>query len=56
MMKIYYTFIIFDFFPRLFKVLVREAFTPSMCVPPSTVLMLLAYPSNVSEYASEHLH
>lgn len=49
------TLIIFDFFPRLLRVLVSEAFTPSMWVPPSIVRMLLAYPSNVSEYASEHL-
>jgi hypothetical protein len=49
------TFIIFDFFPRLFSVLVKEAFVPSIWVPPSTVRMLLAYPSIVSEYASEHL-
>lgn len=45
-----------DFFARLLSVLVNEALTPSMCVPPSTVLMLLAYPNNVSEYASEHLY
>lgn len=49
------TLISFDFFPRLFRVLVNEAFVPSIWVPPSTVRMLLAYPSIVSEYASEHL-
>lgn len=46
---------IFIFFPRLLRVLVKDAFTASMWVPPSTVRMLLAYPSMVSEYASEHL-
>lgn len=50
-----HTLTIFDFFPRLLRVLVNEALTPSICVPPSTVRMLLAYPSIVSEYASEHL-
>lgn len=49
------TFISFDFLARLLRVLVNEAFIPSMWVPPSTVRMLLAYPSIVSEYASEHL-
>lgn len=49
------TLISFDFFPRLLRVLVNEALIPSMWVPPSTVRMLLAYPSIVSEYASEHL-
>uniref|UniRef100_A0A2P2LWT0 DNA gyrase subunit B n=1 Tax=Rhizophora mucronata TaxID=61149 RepID=A0A2P2LWT0_RHIMU len=45
---------IFDFFPRLLIVLVKEILKPSICVPPSIVRMLLAYPSIVSEYASEH--
>jgi hypothetical protein len=49
------TLITFDFFPRLFSVLVKEAFIPSIWVPPSTVRILLAYPSIVSEYASSHL-
>lgn len=49
------TLITLDFFPRLFSVLVKEAFIPSICVPPSTVRILLAYPSIVSEYASSHL-
>jgi len=49
------TLITFDFFPRLFNVLVKEAFIPSIWVPPSTVRILLAYPSIVSEYASSHL-
>ena len=49
------TLIDFDFFPRLFRVLVKAAFVPSIWVPPSIVRMLLAYPSIVSEYASEHL-
>jgi len=43
------TLMTFDFFPRLLRVLVNEAFTPSICVPPSTVRMLLAYPRIVSE-------
>lgn len=47
--------IIFDFFPRLLRVLVSEVLIPSIWVPPSTVRILLAYPSIVSEYASEHL-
>lgn len=57
MLESYYghTLTIFDFFPRLLRVLVNEDFTPSICVPPSMVRMLLAYPSIVSEYASEHL-
>lgn len=50
-----HTLITFDFFPRLFRILVNDIFTPSICVPPSTVRMLLAYPNIVSEYASEHL-
>lgn len=49
------TLIILDFFARLLRVLVNEALIPSIWVPPSTVRMLLAYPSIVSEYASEHL-
>lgn len=47
-----HTLMSFDLFPRLLSVLVIEAFTPSMWVPPSTVRILLAYPSIVSEYAS----
>ena len=49
------TLITFDFFPRLLSVLVKEAFIPSIWVPPSTVRILFAYPSIVSEYASSHL-
>jgi len=43
------TLMTFDFFPKLLRVLVNEAFTPSIWVPPSTVRMLLAYPRIVSE-------
>lgn len=50
-----HTLTVFDFFPRLLRVLVNEAFTPSIWVPPSMVRMLFAYPNIVSEYASEHL-
>lgn len=49
------TLIIFNFLPKLLSVLVNEALIPSIWVPPSTVRMLFAYPSIVSEYASEHL-
>lgn len=50
------TLMTLDFFAKLLSDLVNEALTPSMWVPPSTVLILFAYPNNVSEYASEHLY